>query len=180
MQSSLIVTLHERWNKEYKGKDLVTMRSWVQMLKTASCINTEKGCIYKTQSGRTIPRTMRKREPMCTRLSFICSKWLKLHINVNLNSQQQSFFNNYSPGKRRHVQQLSVAEMHMVRWICGHTRRDQVRNDDICERLGVAPVEEKLVQHRLRWFGHIQRRPAEAQICNVIIRRTGNEKRGRG
>jgi hypothetical protein len=51
---------------------------------------------------------------------------------------------------------------------------------DICERLGVALVEEKLMQHRLRWFGHIQRRPAEAPIRNGVIRRTGNEKRGRG
>jgi hypothetical protein len=63
------------------------------------------------------------------------------------------------PTKRRHVQQLSVAEMRMLRWICDHTRRDRVRNDNIRERLGVAPVEEKLVQHRLRWFGHMQRRP---------------------
>ena len=28
---------------------------------------------------------------------------------------------------------------------CGHTRRDRVRNDDIRDRLGVAPIEEKLV-----------------------------------
>jgi hypothetical protein len=35
------------------------------------------------------------------------------------------------PTKRRHVQQLSVIEMRMLRWICGHTRRDRVRNDDI-------------------------------------------------
>jgi hypothetical protein len=72
--------------------------------------------------------------------------------------------------KRRHVQQLSVAEMRLLRWICGHTRRDRVWNDDICERLGVAPVEEKLMQHRLRWFGHIQQRPAEAPIHNGVIR----------
>jgi hypothetical protein len=65
----------------------------------------------------------------------------------------------------------------MLRWICGHTRRDQVRNDDIRERLVVAPVEEKLVQHRLRWFEYMQRRPAEAPIRNVVIRRTGNKKR---
>jgi hypothetical protein len=84
------------------------------------------------------------------------------------------------PTKRRHVQQLSVAEMRMLRWICGHTRRDRVQNDDICERLGMAPVEEKLVQHRLRWFGHIQQRSAEALIRNGVIRRTGNEKRDRG
>jgi hypothetical protein len=48
------------------------------------------------------------------------------------------------------------------------------------EEIRVAPVEEKLVQHRLRWFGHIQRRPAEAQICNGLIRQSGNEKGGRG
>jgi hypothetical protein len=84
------------------------------------------------------------------------------------------------PTKRRHVQQLSVAEMRMLRWICGHTRRDRVRNNDIRERLGVASVEEKLVQHHLRWFGHMQRRPAEAPIHNGVIRRTGNKKRSRG
>ena len=31
----------------------------------------------------------------------------------------------------------------MLRWICGRTRRDLVRNDDIRDRLGVAPIEEK-------------------------------------
>jgi hypothetical protein len=84
------------------------------------------------------------------------------------------------PTKRRHVQQLSVADMRMLRWICGNTRRDRVRNDDIRERLGVTPIEEKLVQHRLRWFGHMQQRPAEAPIRNGVVRRTGNKKRGRG
>jgi hypothetical protein len=54
------------------------------------------------------------------------------------------------PTKRRHAQQLSVAAMRMLRWICGYTRRDRIRNDDMRERLGVTPVEEKLVQHRLR------------------------------
>jgi hypothetical protein len=56
----------------------------------------------------------------------------------------------YWASKRRHAQQLSVSEIRMLRWICGHTRRDQIWNDDIRERLGVTPVEEKLVQYRLR------------------------------
>jgi hypothetical protein len=69
--------------------------------------------------------------------------------------------------------------MCMVRWICGYTRRDHVRNDDIRERLGVAPDEEKLVQHRLRWFRHMQRRSVDAPIRNEVIRRIGNKKRDR-
>jgi hypothetical protein len=59
------------------------------------------------------------------------------------------------PTKRRHIQQLSVAEMRLLRWICEHTRLDRVRNDDIRGRLGIAPIGEKLIQHRLRWFGHV-------------------------
>jgi len=61
--------------------------------------------------------------------------------------------------------------MRMLRWICGHTRRDRVRNDDIRDILGVAPIEEKLVQHRLRWFGH---------VCSGILSQDSNVKRGRG
>jgi hypothetical protein len=59
------------------------------------------------------------------------------------------------PTKRRHIQQLSVAEMRMLRWICGYTRLGRVRNDDIRDQLGVAPIKEKLIQHRLRWFWHV-------------------------
>jgi hypothetical protein len=81
---------------------------------------------------------------------------------------------------RTTIQQLSVAEMHMLRWICDITRRDRIRNDDICKRLGVTPVEEKFVQHRLKWFGHIQRRPAEAPVHSGVINRIDNERRGRG
>ena len=82
--------------------------------------------------------------------------------------------------KRQHVQKMSVAEMRMLRWICGHTRRDRIRNDDIRERVGVAPIEEKLVQHRLRWFGHLQRRPPEAPVHSGIISRFKSTRRGRG
>jgi len=82
--------------------------------------------------------------------------------------------------KRQHVQKMSVAEMRMLRWSCGHTRRDRIRNDDIRERLGVAPIEEKLIQHRLRWFGHIERRPPEAPVRAGIVRGGVITRRGRG
>jgi hypothetical protein len=75
------------------------------------------------------------------------------------------------PTKRRHIQQLSVAEMRMLRWFCEHTRRDRFRNEEIRDRVGVAPIEEKLIQHRLRWFGHVQRRPPEAPVRSGVLKR---------
>jgi hypothetical protein len=84
------------------------------------------------------------------------------------------------PTKRQHIQQLSVAEMCVLRWIYGHTRLDRVRNDDIRDQLGVAPIEEKIIQHRLRWFVHVHRRPPEAPVHRGIIRQDNNVKRGRG
>jgi hypothetical protein len=59
--------------------------------------------------------------------------------------------------------------MRMLRWICGYTRKDQMRNDDIRDKVGVAPIQENLVQHRLRWFGHIQRKPPEAPVRSRIL-----------
>ena len=80
----------------------------------------------------------------------------------------------------RHVQRLSVVEIRILWWICGHTRMDRVRNNDMRNRLEVAPIEEKLVQHRLRWFGHVQRRPPEAPVHCEVLSQVNNMRRGRG
>jgi hypothetical protein len=58
----------------------------------------------------------------------------------------------------------------MLCWIYGHKRRDQVHNDDICDRIGVGPIGEKFIKHGLRLFGHIQQRQptSMAALENVL------------
>ncbi|KAL5133260.1 hypothetical protein HKD37_03G006621 [Glycine soja] len=60
--------------------------------------------------------------------------------------------------KSQHENKVGVAEMRMLRWMCGKTRQDKIRNEAIRERVGVAPIVEKMVENRLRWFGHVERR----------------------
>ncbi|KAK9713818.1 hypothetical protein RND81_06G053100 [Saponaria officinalis] len=66
--------------------------------------------------------------------------------------------------KHCHIQKMSVAEMRMLRWMCGHTRKDRLRNEIIKEKVKVAPIEDKMMENRLRWFGHVRRRPMEAPV----------------
>ena len=56
----------------------------------------------------------------------------------------------YKPIKRHHAQKMSVAEMRMLRWMCGNTRRDKVRNEDIRTKISVASIEEKMRENCLR------------------------------
>ena len=63
-----------------------------------------------------------------------------------------------------------VAEIRMIRWMCGYTRLDRIRNVVIRERVRVTPIEDKLRETRLRWFGHVKRRSVNAlvRICEAI------------
>ncbi|KEH40085.1 hypothetical protein MTR_1g021865 [Medicago truncatula] len=49
------------------------------------------------------------------------------------------------------IQSNSVAEMMMLRWMCGMTRWHRIRNDDIGESW-ITPIVEKMIEIRLRWF----------------------------
>ena len=84
------------------------------------------------------------------------------------------------PIKKAHVQKMLVAEMRMLRWMCGQSRSDKVRNELFREKLEVAPVAEKMREARLRWFGHVQRRSVDAPVrrCERIV--VGDSQRGRG
>ena len=75
---------------------------------------------------------------------------------------------------------MSVAEMRMLHWMCGNTRRDKMRNEDIRTKIGVASIEEKMRKNRLRWFGHVRRRPTDAPIRRVEHISLGQVKRAQG
>jgi len=50
--------------------------------------------------------------------------------------------------------------------MCGNTRRDKVRNEDIRAKIGVALIEEKMRENRLRWFDHVR-----CKLINTSVRR---------
>ncbi|PHT58230.1 hypothetical protein CQW23_00593 [Capsicum baccatum] len=84
------------------------------------------------------------------------------------------------PVKNSHIQKMKVAEMRMLRWMCGMTRGDRVRNETIREKVGVAPVECKMREVRLSWFGHVKRRDTDAPVRRCERLALDGFRRGRG
>jgi len=57
--------------------------------------------------------------------------------------------------------------MRMIRWMCGYTRLDRIRNVVIRKR---AAIKDKLRETRLRWFDHVKRRSGNELVrkCEKI------------
>ena len=52
--------------------------------------------------------------------------------------------------KHQHVHKMGVAEMRMLRGMCGHTRKDKIGNEDIRGKVGVAKIEGNMRENRFR------------------------------
>ena len=70
---------------------------------------------------------------------------------------------------------LNVMEMRCLRSMCGVTRRDRIRNEEIRRRTGVTrELSGRADQSVLRWFGHVERME-ESRLVKKIYR---SEARG--
>ena len=79
----------------------------------------------------------------------------------------------------RQVRKMEVAELKMVRWAMGVTRKEKIRNEYLKGTTKIAKLGNKLRNARLRWYGHVKRR----EECYVIKRMMematlGRRKRG--
>lgn len=63
------------------------------------------------------------------------------------------------PMKLEDQQRLERAEMMMVRWMCGVTVKNTIASEELRKRLNIEQVSDVVRRGRIRWFGHVQRRP---------------------
>ena len=62
---------------------------------------------------------------------------------------------------KKQVEEMEVAEMKMLRFAMGVTRKDKIRNEHIRSTIKVERLGMKMREGRLRWYGHVMRRDQE-------------------
>ena len=53
---------------------------------------------------------------------------------------------------------LDVAEIKMLRFALGGTRKDRIKNEQVRGTVKVGQISRKMRESRLRWYGHVKRR----------------------
>ncbi|KAK9101124.1 hypothetical protein Scep_024554 [Stephania cephalantha] len=64
--------------------------------------------------------------------------------------------------KQQQLHKMNVAEMRMLRWMCGKTRKDRIRNIEIQRQVGVAPIDTKIRKGVVVVWSHCKDRPTNA------------------
>ena len=62
---------------------------------------------------------------------------------------------------KKQVEEMKVAEMKMLRFAMGVTRKDKIRNEHIRSTVKAERLGMKMREGRLRWYGHVMRRDQE-------------------
>ena len=80
---------------------------------------------------------------------------------------------------KKQVEEMEVAEMKMLRFAMGVTRKDKIRNEYIRSTVKVEWLKMKMREGRLRWYGHVKRRDQE-YVERRVMEMELPEKRKRG
>ena len=80
---------------------------------------------------------------------------------------------------KKQVKEMEVAEMKMLRFAMGVTRKDKIRNEHIRSSIKVERLGMKMREGRLRWYGHVLKRDQE-YVGRKMMEIEIPEKRKRG
>ena len=81
--------------------------------------------------------------------------------------------------KKAQENKLEVAEMRMLRWMCGVTKLDKIRNERIRGTTKEGEITKKVQERRLKWHGHVMRRE-EHYVGRRAIEMKVHGRRNRG
>ena len=82
--------------------------------------------------------------------------------------------------RKKEERRLNVMEMNCLRNMCGVSRREHVRNEEVRRRVGVeSELAERVKGRVLSWFGHVERMSGE-RMTKRVYESSVEGARGRG
>ena len=80
---------------------------------------------------------------------------------------------------KKQVEEMEVAEMKILRFAIGVTRKDMIRNEHIRSTIKVERLGIKMREGRLRWYEHVMRRDQKYVERKMMKMELLGKRRGR-
>ncbi|GJW10248.1 ataxia telangiectasia mutated family protein [Tanacetum coccineum] len=172
------------------------LESWRKVLKD-NClrVSREKSEYLRCDFGRFTDKTGRTDEDVAHRVTAGWVKWraasgvlcdrripLKLKEKIYRVAIRPAMLYGSEcwPITKAQANMVEVAELRMLRWTCGKTMLDMIPNGVFRAELDVDSIIDKMREGRLRWYGHVKRRPQTAPVRRVeALLVDGSRTRGR-
>ena len=120
------------------------------------------GCMYRLLKDRNVPKKAKE----------IIHETILIPILI-FGSECWTF-------TKRLEQQITTANMKVIRIIQGVTRWDRTINEDLYKQSNMLPIVQVINKNKLRWFGHVMKKEEEPTLRVVMkLKRKGNIPRGR-
>ena len=89
----------------------------------------------------------RKSDPPHPHLRYVTLEWPHNHITALVCGAETWAL------KKAQENKLEVAEMRMLRWMCGVTKLDKIRNERIRRTTKVRKNAKEFQERKLKWYG---------------------------
>ena len=109
------------------------------------------GCVYMLRKDRNVPKKAKQiiHQTILRPILIFGSEWWTL--------------------TKRLEQQITTADMKVIRMIQGVTRWGRTRDEDVNKQSIMLPIVQVINKNKLRWFGYvIRRRRLNAEGCNEV------------
>ncbi|KAF3639950.1 putative crt -like protein 3-like isoform X2 [Capsicum annuum] len=129
---ALVTTLGSKWRQNLESKGFKLSRTEIEYLECKFSDASRDANVDVMLEIQVIPR-----EQVSSKFHRVVVKPIMLYGTE------------WWPFKNSHVQKLRVTVMRMLKWMCGLTRRDKIRNKVIHAKLGVPSMEDKIREAKL-------------------------------
>ncbi|XP_063590454.1 uncharacterized protein LOC134767383 [Penaeus indicus] len=137
------------------------------------CILYADDIVLVTESRRTPERKLEEWRVALKVSCVICDKRVAVRLKGKVHKAvvRPALIHGLeaAPLKKSEEKKMNAAEMKMLRWMVGVTRRDEIRNEYIRGTVKVVEVSKKIQESRLRWFGHLRRRVGEDHVGTEVM-----------
>ncbi|GJW28071.1 hypothetical protein Tco_0044946 [Tanacetum coccineum] len=104
-------------------------------------------------------------------LGVICDKKIPFNLKGNFYrvaiSPDILYRLEWCPITKAQANIVEVAELRILRWTCSKTMLDMISNGVFRVELEVESIISKIRERRLRWFGHVRKRPQSTPVRRV-------------